>query len=312
MQYLNNFTTVLDADLPSGATGMTLPLAEAGKMSTATPASPYRLTLSRNGTEQVEVVDVTDVTGAICTIARAVEDIDGVAAVQYNWFTLDIVECRPTVASITLLNALASLNDVDLTGIADGYQLHYNALASAWEVAAPSAGAMGSLTDVDLTGLADGYQLHYDTATSTWVVAAPAAGGSGGGYSGDQGTVTNLGTYDSGTRTVAVATDADSNFRLQVSDTSGTVSTCNLNLANPGTGTNLYVCVLRIEDGWYGDMPTGDSCVINIRNASGDASAVVARNNGAVSIVLLPKSWTNGAVVTLYTTNNGANWYADI
>jgi hypothetical protein len=107
---------------------------------------------------------------------------------------------------------ISDLEDVDLTGILDGYILVYNAANEEWVVepkpvdgvdgatgpAGPAgadgatgpagpAGADGAdgantvadLTDVDLTGLADNYILVYDTATSKWLVEAKPTGGSG-------------------------------------------------------------------------------------------------------------------------------------
>jgi hypothetical protein len=75
---------------------------------------------------------------------------------------------------------ISELEDVDLTGILDGYILVYDAPTETWIVepkpTGSGASAVADLTDVDLAGLADNYILVYDTTTSKWLVEPKPAG----------------------------------------------------------------------------------------------------------------------------------------
>lgn len=59
---------------------------------------------------------------------------------------------------------------------------------------AGGGGELSSLDDVDVTGLADGFILKWDAGTSTWIVAAESGGG-GGGVT-DHGALTGLADDD--------------------------------------------------------------------------------------------------------------------
>ena len=68
-------------------------------------------------------------------------------------------------------STLAGLDDVDTTGLADGFTLIWDATSETWQVGAGGAGvaALADLTDVDLTDLADGDALVWDATAGTWV-----------------------------------------------------------------------------------------------------------------------------------------------
>lgn len=275
MQYINNFTTALDADLPTGSLSMTLPLAEASKLSTASPASPFRITLSKNGDAQVEMVDVTAVSGVVCTVIRAVEGWNGNAASEFNWLIGDLVECNPTAAAIEA-----------------------------------AGGTLGGLSDVNLAGAVEGDQLTFDFASGAWIPGPAGSGGGGGSGYGNLGAVQDLGGgYDSGTDTTSVPTNTNSVFTAEVADTLGTGCIVNLDLAAPGSGANLYKCTIIIYQGSWGGIL--DSCTIHIRDSFGYALNVVGNNGGPISVAIYENSDANGIVINLYTVSNGAHWYSD-
>ena len=66
-------------------------------------------------------------------------------------------------------STLAGLDDVDTTGLADGFTLVWDATSSTWQVGAGGAGALADLTDVDLTDLADGDAMVWDATAERWV-----------------------------------------------------------------------------------------------------------------------------------------------
>ena len=273
-QYLNNFLTSLDADMPIGSTSMTLPLAEAAKMSTASVANPYRLTLSRNGFAEVEVIEITNVSGAVCSVTRKVETVDGAAGVEYNWLTGELVECLVTKDT---LEALAA------------------------------SGTLGGLSDVDLTGAVDTDRLALNAASGMWE-PDPAGGGGGGSGYGDLGAVADLGDQDSGTNTIAVATNTSSLFRVGVIDTTGAGTTLNLDLAAPGSGAGIYKCVIVVEQG--ADVIT-NVCSVEVRDSAGDSINVISSDGSGVSFSMYESSDANGKAITLFTVNNGGHWYSD-
>ena len=69
---------------------------------------------------------------------------------------------------------LGDLNDVDLTGLADGDVISYDSSTSTWVVSSAGGGVstLAALTDTDVTGVADGDTLIYNSSTSNWEAAA--------------------------------------------------------------------------------------------------------------------------------------------
>jgi len=61
---------------------------------------------------------------------------------------------------------LAELEDIDVTGLADGQLLRYNIVSGKWEPVDMSS--IGDMSDIDLTGLSDDQVLQYDLASEKW------------------------------------------------------------------------------------------------------------------------------------------------
>lgn len=69
-------------------------------------------------------------------------------------------------------DAVATLADVDLTGLADGDAILWNDTTKRWTASTPVT-TLDGLTDVDLSGIADGDMLVYSSGTGLWTPTPP-------------------------------------------------------------------------------------------------------------------------------------------
>lgn len=115
-------------------------------------------------------------------VVGAVPDAPAAGTVRIFFDTADgkfkAVDSAGTVSEVSAGGALASLSDVDLTGLADGDTLVWDDTTSKWLVAAPASGAttLAALTDVDTTGALStgGQALVYDAlSTHKWKPGIP-------------------------------------------------------------------------------------------------------------------------------------------
>lgn len=123
-------------------------------------------------------------------------------------------------------STLAGLDDVDTTGLEDGFTIIWDATSETWQVGAGGAGAaaLADLTDVDLTDLADGDALVWDATAGKWVrvplssTYAPIPTGTPDGTKfykddGTWGVPAGGGTPDTGTRDViALMSNSDAHY----------------------------------------------------------------------------------------------------
>ncbi len=165
-QFINNFRTVLTAGCTDSATQIQINTTEAAKLASATPTNFYKITLAKDGGGQVEVVKVIGRTGAILTVERGSEDINGAATPTYAWVTGDLVEARITAQSMqdaltgggSGATQLSELSDVaSPLSPTDGQALVYNDTSGEWEPGTAGGGGAGFDPDTILT--ADGQVL---------------------------------------------------------------------------------------------------------------------------------------------------------
>lgn len=80
----------------------------------------------------------------------------------------------------TSVNVLGDLADVDLTGLADGFTIKWDASNQVWYAAAETIGSfeLDDLGDVDTSGLANGYVLKWNALAGLWEAAPDTDTGS--------------------------------------------------------------------------------------------------------------------------------------
>lgn len=163
-----------------------------------------------SGTGVVEEISLTELLNFVGSAAagdllkRGASDWERLP-IGTNGYVLKVVAGAPAWSQFTL----ATLTDVDTTGVADGDVLTYDSPSGKWIAAEPTGGTGGGTLD-GLTGVAvytamDGDVLTYDAGSGIWIPLPPPAGSTtldgltdantAGAVDGD------VLTYDSGTAT---------------------------------------------------------------------------------------------------------------
>lgn len=148
----------------------------------------FRCILFNKTTGNIEIIKVTAISGDVCTISRAQEDIGNVTAVAYAFNAGDLIELRPTKGFFTSLAAVTttdvqadSYNHTVDTGVADAYLVALSPAFSSY--AAPmritfvpdNTNTGASTIDVDGLGVKDITTINGNALTAGDIVISKTA-----------------------------------------------------------------------------------------------------------------------------------------
>lgn len=122
--------------------------------------------------------------GAACQIQSITDNGDSTHTITFEWEDNDGVSHTSSLTLEDGVTELSALSDVDLTGIADGKVLSWDAANSKWVVVTNSAtvNTLSAVGDVTITSIAGGDALVWDATTSKWINKALATVAISGSY----------------------------------------------------------------------------------------------------------------------------------